>query len=382
MGNKIPESTGIFDDVDHPKSRGVTHWAERIGPLVDHIIQFSCCTAFGAIQKNRMLFFEYFKIGCMYLDNFFLIWKVWSGAMLVTIFRTVTSITAFSVTKKPQKSRKKAKLSWGNTNGQLENLFSRVHQDVHLCAKASVPGAYDFNRLSLLDKVARIKMLLNDDNFLYRKVDVDTLDESGKVCDNTMLTTITNLFISAWGWQAIRSHCSTWHHPQFRIWWSWFPRCTTTCTFQPPPATTHGVGLYSGKSVQCLNVKLVLMFITGAPCPQGMGNGSLQANQVLSWQPQASLWLHSCIYTEPHCWSVCSWASRCVRVYPQARPASGMHWCRSNTSPDYHSLIAALAPLCPSAHSLSFTCSSKIHCFVLLVVVSFANVIVFVPLSF
>ena len=27
--------------------------------------------AFEAIQKNHMLFFEYFKIGCMYLDNFF-----------------------------------------------------------------------------------------------------------------------------------------------------------------------------------------------------------------------------------------------------------------------------------------------------------------------
>ena len=35
--------------------------------------------------------------------------------MLVTISCTVTSITAFSVTKKPQKSRKKAELSWGNT---------------------------------------------------------------------------------------------------------------------------------------------------------------------------------------------------------------------------------------------------------------------------
>ena len=116
MGNKIPKTTGIFDDVDHPKSRWVTYWAERIGPLVDHIKQFSRCMAFGAIQKNHMLFFEYFKIGCMYLDNFFFIWKVWSGAMLVTISRTVTSITAFSVTKKPQKSRKKAKLSWGNTS--------------------------------------------------------------------------------------------------------------------------------------------------------------------------------------------------------------------------------------------------------------------------
>ena len=71
MGNKIPKTTGVFDDVDHPKSRWVTYWAKRIGPLVDHINQFSCCTAFGAIQKNHMLFFEYFKIGCMYLDNFF-----------------------------------------------------------------------------------------------------------------------------------------------------------------------------------------------------------------------------------------------------------------------------------------------------------------------
>jgi hypothetical protein len=51
-----------------------------------------------------MLFFEYFKIGCMYLNNFIYIWKVWSGAMLVTISHTVTSITAFSVTKKLKKS--------------------------------------------------------------------------------------------------------------------------------------------------------------------------------------------------------------------------------------------------------------------------------------
>jgi len=70
VGNKIPKTTGIFDDVDHPKNRGVTYWAERIGPLVDHISQVSCCVVFGAIQKNHMLFFEYFKIGCMYLDNF------------------------------------------------------------------------------------------------------------------------------------------------------------------------------------------------------------------------------------------------------------------------------------------------------------------------
>jgi hypothetical protein len=48
VGSKIPKTTGIFDGVDHPKSREVTYWAERIGPLVDHISQVSCCTAFGA----------------------------------------------------------------------------------------------------------------------------------------------------------------------------------------------------------------------------------------------------------------------------------------------------------------------------------------------
>ena len=52
MGNKIPKTTGIFDNVDHSKSWGVTYWAERIGPLVDHISQVSCCMAFGAIQKK------------------------------------------------------------------------------------------------------------------------------------------------------------------------------------------------------------------------------------------------------------------------------------------------------------------------------------------
>jgi hypothetical protein len=72
VGNKIPKTTGIFDDVDYPKSRGVTYWAKRIGPLVDQINQFSRCVAFGAIQKNYMLFFQYFKIGCMYLDKIFL----------------------------------------------------------------------------------------------------------------------------------------------------------------------------------------------------------------------------------------------------------------------------------------------------------------------
>jgi hypothetical protein len=49
VGNKIHKTTGIFDDVDHPKSRWVTYRAKRIGLLVDHIIQVSRSIAFGAI---------------------------------------------------------------------------------------------------------------------------------------------------------------------------------------------------------------------------------------------------------------------------------------------------------------------------------------------
>ena len=52
MGNKIPKTTGIFDDVDHPKNRGVTYWAERIGPLVDHISQVSCCAVLEPFKKT------------------------------------------------------------------------------------------------------------------------------------------------------------------------------------------------------------------------------------------------------------------------------------------------------------------------------------------
>ena len=68
MGSKIPKTTEIFDDINHSKNWGVTYWAERV---IDHMIQVSCCVVFGAILKNHMLFFEYFKIDCMYLDNFF-----------------------------------------------------------------------------------------------------------------------------------------------------------------------------------------------------------------------------------------------------------------------------------------------------------------------
>ena len=96
MGNKIHKTTGIFDDVDHPKNRGVTYRAERIGPLVDHISQVSCCVAFGAIQKTHMLFFEYFKIGCMYLDNFFNLkgmrWGYFSLPFLVLLYELLYSL--------------------------------------------------------------------------------------------------------------------------------------------------------------------------------------------------------------------------------------------------------------------------------------------------
>ena len=113
MGNKIHKTTGIFDDVNHSKSRWVTYWAERIGLLVDHIIQVSHSAAFGAIPQNHMLFLEYFKIGCMSLDNFIIIWKVWSEAMLFTISRTVTSITAKKLSWAMATLILSKPLSWG-----------------------------------------------------------------------------------------------------------------------------------------------------------------------------------------------------------------------------------------------------------------------------
>ena len=38
MGNKIPNTTEIFDKIEHLKTRGVTYWAESSGPLVNHIM--------------------------------------------------------------------------------------------------------------------------------------------------------------------------------------------------------------------------------------------------------------------------------------------------------------------------------------------------------
>jgi hypothetical protein len=52
------------------------------------------------------------------LDNFLFIWKVWRGAMFVTIPNVVMLITAFSITKKPMKNRKKNGPNHGNTNTQ------------------------------------------------------------------------------------------------------------------------------------------------------------------------------------------------------------------------------------------------------------------------
>src|SRR6267154_5893107 len=47
MGNKIPKTTRIFDDIDHSKRQEVIYWAERIAPLVDHIIQVSLLEPFN-----------------------------------------------------------------------------------------------------------------------------------------------------------------------------------------------------------------------------------------------------------------------------------------------------------------------------------------------
>jgi hypothetical protein len=52
VGNKIYETTEIFDKIYHLKNRGVTYWAERTGPLIDHIIDFEC---FGTHKKKTLL---------------------------------------------------------------------------------------------------------------------------------------------------------------------------------------------------------------------------------------------------------------------------------------------------------------------------------------
>jgi len=69
--NKIHKTTGIFDDVDHSKSRGVTYWSERIGPLVDHIIQVSRCAAFEASQKKPRVILDISRLAaCIWIIFF------------------------------------------------------------------------------------------------------------------------------------------------------------------------------------------------------------------------------------------------------------------------------------------------------------------------
>jgi len=62
--------------------------------------------------------------------------------MLFTIFGTVISITAFSVTKKPKKSRKKAEPDRSNTS-------SNAHQDVAMGCVFTRAGLFNM-QLALL----------------------------------------------------------------------------------------------------------------------------------------------------------------------------------------------------------------------------------------
>ena len=59
------------------------------------------------------------------------------------------------------------------TFSQLENQYSCICQDSHNYAKALVPGAYELNHLLLNEIVEHIKLLIEDNNFLYREVDGD-----------------------------------------------------------------------------------------------------------------------------------------------------------------------------------------------------------------
>jgi len=62
----------------------------------------------------------------------------------------------------------------------LENQYSRVRQDAHNYAKASVPPSYQLNRLSASEIAERVKLLIEDDNYLYRAVDGDQRDAQGR----------------------------------------------------------------------------------------------------------------------------------------------------------------------------------------------------------
>ena len=85
-------------NVDYPQSCGVTYWDERIGPLVDHIS------------------FEYFKIGCMYLDNFLKSESMKWGYVRYHFPHCYINYHILCNVKATKKLKKKAKLRWCNTN--------------------------------------------------------------------------------------------------------------------------------------------------------------------------------------------------------------------------------------------------------------------------
>ena len=73
------------------------------------------------------------------------------------------------------------------TFSQLKNQYSCVRQDSHNYAKALVPGVYDLNCLSSDEIVEHIKLLIEDDNFVYHEVDGDLRDAAGKVCAGQLM---------------------------------------------------------------------------------------------------------------------------------------------------------------------------------------------------
>jgi len=108
MGNKIHKTTRNIWWRRSPQKPGgyllgrkdwATSWSHKPGKLLH---------SFWSHSKKPHVILWIFQDWLHVFGYFFFIWKVWSGAMLFTIFHTVTSIPTFSTTKNPGKSRKKA----------------------------------------------------------------------------------------------------------------------------------------------------------------------------------------------------------------------------------------------------------------------------------
>jgi hypothetical protein len=121
--NKIPKTTGIFDDIDHPKSQGVTYWAERIGLLVDHITQVSCSVAF---KKTTCYSLSISRLAaCIWINFLNLKGMKWGYVIYHFLYCYINYCILCN-----EKTGKKAKLSCGNTRPGQSVVFDEYPSDI------------------------------------------------------------------------------------------------------------------------------------------------------------------------------------------------------------------------------------------------------------